>query len=129
MGCKKWGGINSKTTKNPLNKLIENIEFQNYKFERIASWSKINSFKNIKTDIIYNSRVIYSLNYLIFKSNGNNFFPQPSGRNPQLNKYPIKNILKKFFQNQNFIKETKKLTKNIENLFIKYTHYFLQTKQ
>ncbi|GAX87659.1 conserved hypothetical protein [Lebetimonas natsushimae] len=101
---KKWGGIRNIKT-NSIYQIIQALKLKKYPFKRIASWSKINSFKNIKTNIIYDSRVIYSLNYLIFKSGGDKFFPQPQGINTKLNNYPIKHILKKHFSKPKFYKK------------------------
>jgi hypothetical protein len=124
---KKWGGIRSIKI-DSIHKIIQNLKLKKYLFERIASWSKINSFKNIKTDIIYDSRVIYSLNYLIFKSNGDKFFPQPLGRNKQLNKYPIKNILKEYFSKPKFYKRDQEAYEEYRKLIHKI-HSLLFTNE
>jgi hypothetical protein len=67
-------------------------------FDRISSWSKIASFKNITDNVIYDSRVIYSLNWLIFRFNkkyktNNKYFFQPSGRNKLLTLLPVDSII------------------------------------
>ncbi len=42
---------------------------------------------------IYDSRVIYSLNWLLFKyTNETSLYPQPSGRNAELAKYDLTTI-------------------------------------
>jgi hypothetical protein len=53
---KDWGGI--KTHKD-FDTLKESMK--NYSFDRISSWSKIASFKDLSKYVIYDSRVIYSL--------------------------------------------------------------------
>lgn len=83
-----WGRIRSfkKTDRN--NNLVRNLMTQlNMGFLRksdmgvIASLSKIASFYNPAQYAIYDSRAIYSLNWLIFKyCDTKHLFPQPSGR-------------------------------------------------
>lgn len=90
---KIWGGI--KGIKNPtINSIVENIDSNVYSFENISSWSKVHSFKNIDTDIIYDSKVIYSLNWLILQlENKHKFFLQPMGRNKRLMTFPIESLI------------------------------------
>ena len=90
---KDWGGI--KTHKD-FNTLKESMK--NYSFDRISSWSKIASFKDISKYVIYDSRVIYSLNWIIFKYNKKynkteKYFFQPSGRNKLLTLLPVDSII------------------------------------
>lgn len=80
-----WGGIST-------HKDFKSIyDLKNRRlYDRISSWSKILSFENIETEIIYDSRVIYSLNWLIYKYNklhdtNEKFLFQPDGRNKKLN--------------------------------------------
>lgn len=48
---------------------------------RIASWSKYLAFKKPDKYAIYDARVIYSLNWVLFKSDAKQYFPFLSGRN------------------------------------------------
>ena len=82
---KNWGGINSPNDKRTL-ELIENyLNNGIIKFERIASLSKVLSYLKPKEYIIYDSRVAYSLNWILL-SNGikSKFFPIPEGRNSKM---------------------------------------------
>ncbi|WP_067175269.1 hypothetical protein [Sulfurospirillum sp. UCH001] len=88
-----WGGI---STHRDFESIYD-LKTQRL-YDRISSWSKILSFENIETDIIYDSRVIYSLNWLIYKYNklhGTNkkFLFQPDGRNKKLNLLPVEAII------------------------------------
>ena len=88
-----WGGI--KTHKD-FKTLKESMK--NHSFDRISSWSKIASFQNINDYVIYDSRVIYSLNWIIFRFNKKynkteKYFFQPSGRNKLLTLLPVDSII------------------------------------
>ncbi len=91
---KIWGGIKGigDTT---ITDIIENINSKEYPFKNISSWSKVHSFKNIDTDIIYDSKVIYSMNWLILQLQNNEykFFHQPMGRNKKLTTFPMDAII------------------------------------
>lgn len=98
---KDWGGI--KTHKD-FKTLQESMK--NYSFDRISSWSKIVSFQNISDYVIYDSRVIYSLNWMIFRFNKKynkteKYFFQPSGRNKLLTLLPVDSIIN--FENIKFL--------------------------
>lgn len=96
-----WGGIplkENENNKNRLkkfkNKLDKNIEnLTKDEFSIISSLSKIASFYCPEKYSIYDSRVIYSLNWLIFKNNlESNYFPQPASRNSAMTEYDQKTI-------------------------------------
>ena len=85
-----WGGIKGFRKSPENNDLLERLpdfladgKLPKEVFERISSFSKVASFLNPKLYAIYDSRVIFSLNWLIFKNYGNSkkLFPQPVGRN------------------------------------------------
>ena len=96
-----WGGIKG-FRKNPENDaLLKQLpdfladgKLPKEVFERISSFSKVASFLNPKLYAIYDSRVIFSLNWLIFKNYGNSkkLFPQPVGRNTHLAKYHLDTV-------------------------------------
>ena len=97
----EWGGIPLKETDNNTKKIenfkkkLDNKESRLFKYEfgTISSLSKIASFYKPKEFVIYDSRVIYSLNWLIFKNNlDTKLFPQPSGRNSAIAEYDQKTI-------------------------------------
>lgn len=88
-----WGGITTGKNKS-LEKCIEDAEEsaksheaqgystdQIFEFYRIASWSKHIAFRHPKHYAIYDARVIYSLNWLLFKAGSKKYFPFPSSRN------------------------------------------------
>lgn len=81
---KDWGGISGG---NETDKLIEEIVINkaNISFDRIASSSKVGAFMFPEELIIYDSRVAYSLNWILLKNGeSSNFFPIPDGRNSKM---------------------------------------------
>lgn len=82
---KNWGGINSPNDTKTL-KLIDNyLNNGIIKFERIASLSKVLAYLKPKEFIIYDSRVAYSLNWILLSSGiKSKFFPIPEGRNSKM---------------------------------------------
>jgi hypothetical protein len=99
-----WGGIKRfKNTPENINKIdIFNKELEQGKLSRnsfttISSLSKLGSFWDCRNYAIYDSRVIYSLNWLILKySQVKKFFPTPSGRNSIMVNYNIDTIIQLF---------------------------------
>lgn len=98
---KKWGNLNLQENKKnnaKIRNFIHKIKSLNNRllkseFETISSLSKIASFYSPQNFAIYDSRAIYSLNWIIFKHNlETKFFPQPSGRNPSIVEYDQKTI-------------------------------------
>lgn len=87
---REWGGI---PIGNDLNGCISKAEdayqkskshpdhIGKYNFDRIASWSKFLAFKHPTSCAIYDARVIYSLNWLLFENGAKKFFPVLEGRN------------------------------------------------
>jgi len=82
---KNWGGINSPNDNTTL-KLIDNyLNNGIIKFERIASLSKVLAYLKPKEFIIYDSRVAYSLNWILLSNRiKSKFFPIPEGRNSKM---------------------------------------------
>jgi len=114
---KIWGGIKG-IKDSSIREIIDNLDKKNYSFNNISSWSKVHSFKNIKRDVIYDSKVIYSLNWLILTLNSNNrFFLQPESRNKKLITFPITSIIN--FKNSSSIDISKKGHKAIESIYYK----------
>ena len=113
---KTWGGIKGikdSTVKN----IVKNIDNYEYPFKNISSWSKVHSFKNINNDIIYDSKVIYSLNWLLLQLDGDDkFFLQPEGRNKRLSAFPINAIIN--FKYTDLIDMNKRGNKAIEKVYI-----------
>ncbi len=79
-----WGGINSKNDNTKLIKDIRKEPGEMY-FDRIASSSKVGAFMFPKDLIIYDSRVAYTLNWILLSSGEEkDFFPIPEGRNSKM---------------------------------------------
>jgi hypothetical protein len=96
----EWGGIKAlkQNYKNdnkinmfkkqlPIRKLTQET------FSVISSFSKLASFINPNEYAIYDSRAIYSLNWLLFNfTKERELYPQPQGRNPKLSQYDLQTI-------------------------------------
>jgi hypothetical protein len=98
----QWGGI--KTFKNTTanDQLITNFlsacnlgrNLQRSQFNKISSLSKVASFSDPLKFFIYDSRVIFSLNWLnLAYGSPKLWHSQPVGRNTKLNKYSLETIL------------------------------------
>ncbi|MBU0488780.1 MAG: hypothetical protein KKD31_12605, partial [Bacteroidetes bacterium] len=90
-----WGGIRSSKEEN-TQIIIDNIfdsneiNYSKIPFKRIASSSKILSFLNPEKYVIYDSRISYSLNWIILTQQaGNKFFPIPEGRNSRMRAFDV----------------------------------------
>lgn len=69
-------------------------------FSIISSLSKIASFLDINIFSIYDSRVIYTLNWIILKTNSYpciKYFPQPAGRNKIIANYDICSLINLYY--------------------------------
>jgi len=97
-----WGGIGSfkKNDKNDKRirtflSQLENNSLTRNTFGCISSLSKIASFINPEKYAIYDSRAIYTLNWLLFNhSSSDQLFPQPIGRSAELLKYDMQTIFR-----------------------------------
>ncbi len=91
---KVWGGIKG-IKDSTLKDLVKNLSLKTYPFQNISSWSKIHSFKNVDRDIIYDSKVIYTINWLLLKidTTESKFYHQPLSRNKRLTNFPIDSII------------------------------------
>jgi len=98
----QWGGIGSfkKCERNDLRikKFINELskgKLTRNSFDCISSLSKIASFLDPEKYVIYDSRVIYSLNWLLFNySNIRSLYPQPIGRSAILAQYDMQTIFR-----------------------------------
>ena len=99
---REWGKIGSFKKNENNNKRIEKFikdlpsgRLSRSTFDAISSLSKIASFIEPKKYVIYDSRVIYSLNWLLFNyTNERRMFPQPVGRSASLSKYDMQTIFR-----------------------------------
>ena len=96
----KWGGIGifkqtearDQRIKKFINELDEG-ELTSKSFKTISSLSKVASFIKPDEYVIYDSRAIFSLNWLLFGyTNEKILFKQPSGQNQTLKKYDMPTI-------------------------------------
>ena len=100
----KWGNIKgfvAKNNENKLNQLRDDIIQQNnedyidfVEWRGISSYSKVASFLNEKKFAVYDSRVAFTLNWLIFTNKLHQvdggkvkFFRQPDGRNSDIERH------------------------------------------
>ena len=99
---KDWGGITGGKEADTL-KLIQSFLTQEKAgFNRIASISKVASFMYPERYVIYDSRVAYSLNWIILSQGaGDRFFPIPEGRNSKMVAFDM-NVLIRLMNIENF---------------------------
>lgn len=107
---KDWGGITSTNDKETLNMIKKFLSTENPSFDRIASTSKVGSYLFPHKNVIYDSRVAYSLNWIILSQDaGQYFFPIPEGRNSKMCAFDL-NVLIRLKNIANYH------TENIEHL-------------
>lgn len=103
-----WGGIrgfkpnsrNKEKVKTFRNQLLKR-KLTKDSFSTISSLSKISSFIDPDNYVIYDSRVIYTLNWLILtcenqEAFNEKYFPMPSGRNKIISDFDMKTIVNLF---------------------------------
>jgi hypothetical protein len=97
-----WGGIGSFKRNDKNEKKIKTFSTQLSKlklskdtFGTISSLSKISSFLDPDNFVIYDSRVIYAINWIIMTSKQDDlkYFPMPTGRNKKLVDFDINTII------------------------------------
>ncbi len=82
---KDWGGITSANDRETINLVYSFLNDEKKSFKRIASKSKVGAYLYPEQNVIYDSRVAYSINWIILKENaGDIFFPIPEGRNSKM---------------------------------------------
>lgn len=90
---KDWGGIRSPDDEDTLALVKDYLNQDKPQFKRIASTSKVGSYMYPNTNIIYDSRVAYSLNWIILSTDaGRQYFPIPEGRNSKMIAFDV-NVL------------------------------------
>jgi hypothetical protein len=121
---KKWGGINTSINK-VTNENFNDEYFDKLKFDRIASYSKIAAFYNPYKYVIYDSRVAYSLNWILLSSKQikNDFFPIPEGRNSKMMAFDMNVLIHLSCKNNYKLTEREKDNKKFisnkdKNIFI-----------
>tara|TARA_R110000764_G_scaffold42426_2_gene95566 strand:+ start:5493 stop:6302 length:810 start_codon:yes stop_codon:yes gene_type:complete len=82
---KDWGGILTAKDKDTIELISKFLNSDKPSYKRIASASKVGAYMYPDKYIIYDSRVAYSLNWIILSENaGDVYFPIPSGRNSKM---------------------------------------------
>ena len=90
---KDWGGIVTAKDSDTLKLIFQFLKADNPQFNRISSTSKVGSYMFPEKYVIYDSRVAYSLNWIILSKNaGDRFFPIPNGRNSKMSAFEM-NVL------------------------------------
>ncbi len=119
---KDWGGIHNFNTDNQDRIRKYKLELDEgvltkKSFETISSLSKLSAFYEPKKYIIYDSRVVFTLNWLLLKTNNTQyrFFPMPDSRNADLKKYDLSTLINLI----NSDKETDKLYFNEHEAYFK----------
>ncbi len=90
---KDWGGIKTANDNDTTSLINEFLHSEKPSFNRIASSSKVGAYLYPDKNVIYDSRVAYSLNWIILSENaGQQFFPIPEGRNSKMSAFDL-NVL------------------------------------
>ncbi len=90
---KKWGGIYAGELAIPFGKIEEVSRKPLY--ARIASVSKILAFWKPDAFAIYDSRVAYTLNWILLSQKaGSKFFPVPEGRNSRMKAFDVEVLVR-----------------------------------
>ena len=85
---RKWGRISAGS--DTMKSVLEFLGTDRPKFNRIASTSKVGGFMTPTKRIIYDSRVAYTMNWIILSENaGDKFFPIPEGRNTKMKAFNL----------------------------------------
>lgn len=120
---KDWGGIKSANDNVTIKEIKDFLDTHKHglyisKFDRISSISKVAAFLDPEKYVIYDSRVAYSLNWIILSQNaGKKYFPIPQGRNSKISAFEMNVLIRlkhidiynttdtKKFDNRRFIKK------------------------
>jgi hypothetical protein len=90
---KDWGGITTANDSDTIDLVKVFLSNDKPKFDRIASSSKVGAYMFPDRNVIYDSRVAYSLNWIILSENaGQQYFPIPQGRNSKMAAFDL-NVL------------------------------------
>lgn len=91
-----WGGIKRARISTLMPLLDEFILYDGKpSFDRVASVSKIAAYMFPERHLIYDSRVAYTLNWIILSEDaGEKFFPMPAGRNSKMTAMDISVLIR-----------------------------------
>jgi hypothetical protein len=114
---KDWGGIKAANDNDTILLVKDFLNQEKPTFKRIASLSKVGAYLFPEKNVIYDSRVAYSLNWIILTENaGQQYFPIPEGRNSKMSAFDL-NVLIRLKNIANY--QTDSVTKLDNRLFIK----------
>jgi len=87
---KDWGRITTAKDSDTTGLIKEFLKTDKPNFNRIASSSKVGAYMFPDRNVIYDSRVAYSLNWIILSENaGQQYFPIPEGRNSKMSAFDL----------------------------------------
>src|SRR5690606_15016387 len=90
-----WGGIRTGNDEKTKALIREFIASRSFKFDRIPSVSKVAAYMFPNEYIIYDSRVAYSLNWILLSRGASNkFFPIPEGRNSKMTAFDMNTLIR-----------------------------------
>ena len=90
-----WGGIKGAKAATTMPRIYDFIHAEKPKYENLPSVSKVGMFMFLKKNIIYDTRVIYALNWILVSQNaGSHFFPLPGGRNVFMNAFDMETLIR-----------------------------------
>ncbi|MFS4454921.1 hypothetical protein [Maribacter sp. 2304DJ31-5] len=94
---REWGGIRGAKPQTTMPRIYDFITAEKPKFDALPSVSKVGMFMYPHKNIIYDTRVIYALNWIILSQNaGSHFFPIPGGRNSRMNAFDMEVLIRIF---------------------------------
>lgn len=89
----EWGGIKGAKPHTTMPRIYDFIASEKPKYDYLPSVSKVGMFMYTNKNIIYDTRVIYALNWILLTEKaGSHFFPIPGGRNTKMNAFDM-NVL------------------------------------
>lgn len=103
---KDWGRILTSNDQSTIKLIDDFLATDKPSFNRIASSSKVGSFMRPTEYMIYDSRVAYSLNWILLSETSTNiFFPIPEGRNSKMMAFDM-NVLIRLKNIEHFKSQT-----------------------
>lgn len=116
--AEEWGNEEQKTGKN-THLIFEGAE----SYSRIARWSKYLAFRHPTSAAIYDSRVVYSLNWLLRKCRTAPLFPMLQPRNSMLNLLGHRAlVIKRRLERETFAQEVSAEVSKIKSGTVRKSH-------
>ena len=96
-----WGGIHNGSDSDTIKCVRDFLQTERPSFDRIASSSKVGAFMTPAKRIIYDSRVAYTMNWIILSEDaGAKFFPMPEGRNTKMQAFDLNVLIRLKFSDK-----------------------------